>query len=100
MLQQECESGMAEEPQLPAICSQHSRSASVRVAEIMQAMTGDAHTESASASAASLQIHFTMNSLIALSTLPQFLATICGTCLRTLPEYLLLLPHSNLAWKL
>jgi hypothetical protein len=71
VLQQECESAIIPDPQLSAICWQHSRSASVRVSETRQAINGVPHTHRANMMAASLHVHFNLNSLIALSPLPQ-----------------------------
>src|SRR4051794_33612788 len=63
---------MVDAPQSSPICRQHSRSASVRVSETMQAISGVPHTHRARVSAANLQVHFNINSLIALTVLPQF----------------------------
>ena len=62
-LQQEWESGIAEEPQLSLICWQHSCSVSVRVSETKQAISGVPHTQTAITTAASLQVHFSITSL-------------------------------------
>ncbi|PYP90894.1 MAG: hypothetical protein DMG65_09700 [Candidatus Angelobacter sp. Gp1-AA117] len=65
-LQQECESGIIADPQCSAICRQHSRSDSVNVSPgTMQAIKGEANTDSARMAAASLQVQFNMISLIA-----------------------------------
>jgi hypothetical protein len=58
VLQQECEVGIPS--QSPAILRQHSRSSVVRAASgCKQAMSGDANTESANSTAASLHADLT-----------------------------------------
>ena len=72
VLQQECEFGIAEDPQSSLMCWQHSRSASVRVSETRQAISGVPHTHKARASAASLPVQFNTNQSKWVRLVPQF----------------------------
>src|SRR5262249_23925368 len=72
-LQQECEDGMAEDPHWSAISWQHSRSCSVRAsARSMQSSRGEPHSAKASMTAANLQVHLTILSVVRLRFPLQF----------------------------